>query len=213
LPDQRTEKLAEGVYAAMRMQSGDERSEYVDAPTVQKIRALSKVPNSLMYTTVWTEGWKKIAVRRLAKLAMVAEPRMVAAEAGMLRAEGFTFNETGDIVDVPRGTQEPARAEKPKGMNGLKARMDAGREREPDERPDLELTPETPTFLALAAPSIHPPGSIEWWLTQIDAADDRTRLELIREAAIDQGVDKSEDAGIFREHYAGRARDLRSSQR
>lgn len=211
----RDEKLAEGVYAACRMQSADERCEYVDAPTVQRIRALSKVPNSLMYTTVWTEGWKKIALRRLSKLVIVAEPRWLAAEQAMRQHEGFTFNEKGQVVeepketaDVPRGTS----ADRPRGMTGLGAKLAEASERAQEDgadttTPPVGMEPER-EILALPAPCAHPPGSIEWWLTQIKEAPDRLRMDAIRAAALAEHVDQTDEAATFRTAYTRRYREL-----
>lgn len=213
----RAEKQADGVYAGCRMQNGDERSEYVDAPTVQRIRAMSKVPGSLMYTTVWTEGWKKIAIRRLSKLVIVAEPRWLAAEQAMRNHEGFTFNEKGEVVeepgkpaDVPRGTPE----DRPRGMSGLAAKVKEAHERaqEPEpERPEPPVGMEPPerVLLALPAPSKHPEGSIEWWLDQVREAPTLERMDAIRVAALAAKLDQGDEADTFRTAYTRRWRAIK----
>lgn len=64
----RTEKNAIGVFAIAKLRScGDIMCEYIDAQTIQKIRQMSELPNSVMWTSLWTEGWKKSAIRRLYK--------------------------------------------------------------------------------------------------------------------------------------------------
>lgn len=215
---QRGEKTAEGVYAACRLRSGDERCEYVDAPTVQRIRGLSKVPNSLMYTTVWTEGWKKISLRRLAKLVIVAEPRWLAAEQAMRSHEGFTFNEDGQVIEdpkepsnVPRGTS----SERPRGMAGLATEIGKAHAKAQEPEPERPETPvgmqAEPTLLALPAPSDAPVGSIEWWFDQIKEAPTLERMQVIREAAFAAKVNQGEDADAFRTAYAGRSRALKQA--
>ncbi len=208
----REEKVAEGAYASVILKTGDVRTEYVDAPTIQRIRALSKLSNSLMYTTVWTEGWKKIALRRLCKLVLQGDPRLVAAEQAMQESEGFTFNEQGEPVnDVPRGTsQVPDPA---KGMAGLKEKMARKAEEQAQAPGPVENADPTqsPALLALPAPSKHPEGSIEWWCDQVLAAPDGIRLDAIKAAALGSKLDLSDDAPTFRTKFAEHRRSLKEA--
>ena len=93
-PKKRTEKHAIGVYAAARMReryykaAPEWQSTFIDADTVQKIRSMSERPNATMWVELWTEGWKKTAVRRLFKL-LPKTPSMFAAQDAMDRVEGM----------------------------------------------------------------------------------------------------------------------------
>ena len=211
---ERDERHAIGVYAAAFLAENVTRCEYVDAPTVQRIRALSKVPNSLMYTTVWTEGWKKIALRRLCKLVIQTNDRWLAAEEAMTKGEGYTFdNDTGAVVeDVPRGTSGEADAKPARGLGGLKARMETAQERVKDAQANGAPEPASPTppsLLALPAPSGHPEGSIEWWLDQVRLAPTLERMDEIKVAALEARLDQGDDADAFRSGYVRRSRQLR----
>lgn len=212
-PGQRLESKAQGAYAGCVLQGNYERSEYIDAPTIQLIRGLSKLPNSLMYTTLWTEGWKKICVRRLCKLVMQGSDRMLAAEEAQQRAEGFTFdNETGDVVaDVPRGTSEGGAESPPpsRGMAGLKTA--ATRAADAAGPPSASPEPLYAGFPALPAPTHNPEGSIEWWLEHVGAAKNGAELDAVKVMALEKHVDRSEDAGTFRSAYSRRVKELRAA--
>lgn len=109
-----------GVYAGFRWPGGRERSEYLDANMVAIIRSKSDRPGSMMWDPrqLWTEGWKKAAVRRGAKLAIQGNPRLDAAELNMRTHEGVVVD--GEAREVPRGTSPNEPPPKPrKGMSGL----------------------------------------------------------------------------------------------
>jgi recombinational DNA repair protein RecT len=209
----RDEKLAIGAYAVLRLRSGDYRAEFVDAATIQRARGMSDNPGGLMWTKFWTEGWRKVVVRRACKLAMQgaeisvgASGRLGAAEEAMTAADGVTVNEGGEVVerDVPRGTR-------PRGMAGLKEKVTAATERAASASTETELDPAPRALLALPAPSKHPEGSIEWFLDQVKGADNRERLDAVKAAALAVGLDRAEDAPIFREHFAARSRELKAA--
>lgn len=218
---QRSEKLCIGFYAGARLTTGDERAEYVDYPTEQLIRGLSKLPNSLMYTTVWTEGGKKIALRRLCKLVLIGNDRMMAAEDAMRAAEGFTFDNEGNVLEVPRGTTdapEGAGAEKAaRGMSGLGDKLKTASSATEGAAGDVGHPPpaeDRPTYLALPAPSKHPEGSIEWWLDQVQGADTRERLDTVRVGALGAKVDQDETmADAFRAAFVAKSRELKGVKR
>jgi len=75
----RTEQQAIGVYGICEFKNGSFACEYVDRSTVQTIRSMSDNPNGPMYTSLWTEGWKKIAIRRLCKTLNFATTRFTVA--------------------------------------------------------------------------------------------------------------------------------------
>jgi len=219
----RTEKNAIGAYALF-VKQGRIRTEYVDAPTIAMVRSMSDNSNGLMWTKFWTEGWRKVAVRRGSKLAMQSAgivpsggERWTAAEDAMQAADGVTLDETGAPVNVPRGTPDPAEptsgaqasAAKPRGMGGLRDRMTQATTRSQEAQTETELEPASKALLALPAPSKHPEGSIEWWLDQVHAGGSDARLDEIKVAALAAGVDRTEDADSFRRVFAERKKELR----
>lgn len=195
----RHEQAAIGVYAIVRMQDGTFRCEYVDAPTVQKIRQLSDFPNGMMWTKLWTEGWRKVPIRRICKTVMVTEPRMAAAVEAMNTVEGIGFDE------IPT-TEAEARERLSTGVTGLGEAMKQ-KAIEHDEPTDAE--PTEAITLQNPAESKHPPGTIEWWCDQIHGAEDLSRMDDIKVAAITDGVDRSDDADAFRQAYMNRCKELR----
>lgn len=197
----RNEGNAIGVYAIVKMQDGTFRCEYVDAPTVQKIRQLSDFPNGMMWTKLWTEGWRKVPIRRICKTVMVTSSRLAVAIESLNRVEGISFDETpAAITDQQDATR---------GSAGL---GDALRQRT-IEHDDLADEPEPLDAIQLSevADSKHPPGSIEWWIDQCAAADDFERLDDIKAAALADGVDRSDDADIFREQWTSRRKAIREA--
>lgn len=129
-PKERTESKAIGVYAAVIFSSGIVRSVYIDQPTIAKIRARSEFPKSLLWTTFWTEGWSKAAIRRLAKTAMNTAPRMTDALGALDKHEGIVLE--GEH-NVPRGTEAdgvepefenvPQASDPSRGMAGVKSAL------------------------------------------------------------------------------------------
>lgn len=215
----RTEKNAIGAYCMIVTGSNRIRTEYVDAPTIQLARGMSKMANGLMWTKFWTEGWRKVAVRRASKLAMQAtdflasgRPRLESAEAIMQRDDGVTIE-----GEVPRGTspngeppEDPPPA-KARGMDGLKDRMAGAATRaQAAASTPTELDPAPRTLLALPAPSKHPEGSIEWWLDQVSVAGSSLRLDEIKVAALANAVDRSDEAEAFRAAFKKRKQELRA---
>lgn len=122
----RKHEHAIGVYAGFRWPGGRERSEYLDANMVAIIRSKSDRPNSMMWDPkqLWTEGWKKAAVRRGAKLAIQGNPRLDAAESNMRANEGTIIE--GEAREVPRGTppEEGPKSRPGRGMDGLGSKLD-----------------------------------------------------------------------------------------
>jgi len=58
----------EGVYIIGRLATGETLSDWMDVATVEKIRACSDAPDSLMWKEFYEEGMKKAIVRRSLKL-------------------------------------------------------------------------------------------------------------------------------------------------
>lgn len=85
------EKNAVGVFAVAKTIHGDYLSEHVPRETVQRIRRMSDMPNSVMYhpDKLWTEGWKKISLRRLYKTMPNAPMAMSAALETLNTHEGL----------------------------------------------------------------------------------------------------------------------------
>ncbi len=85
------EKHAVGVFAVARTIHGDYLSEYVPRETIQKIRAMSEIPGAVMWhpDKLWTEGWKKAALRRLYKTLPNAPMALDVAIDSLNRHEGM----------------------------------------------------------------------------------------------------------------------------
>ncbi len=198
---QRHEGVAIGVYAVVIMTGGTVRCEYTDAPTVQKIRQLSDFPNGLMWTKLWTEGWRKVPIRRICKTVMVTNPRMAAAVNALNHSEGIGFDE------IPLALTDEHDAKR--GVAGLGDAM----KRRAIEHDDLADEPEPKDALTLQSPveSTHPPGTIEWWLDNIQAAESLQRMDDIKVAALADAMDRSADADIFRDHWASRHKEIREA--
>jgi len=101
----RTYEKAVGVYACARLRErrtlapdGAYQSVYIDRDMVLRIRALSERPDSLMWSEsgMWTEGWKKAAVRRLWKLIPKSQA-MIEAMRVLDEAEG----RVDEVVEPP----------------------------------------------------------------------------------------------------------------
>lgn len=135
-PKERVEERAIGVYAVVLFGSGVVRAEYIDSATIAKIRAKSEFPRALMWTTFFTEGWRKAAIRRLSKTAMNAAPRMTEALGALDRHEGIVLE--GEH-NVPRGTEAdgvepefenaPPPPDNSRGMAGVKSALTRAQER------------------------------------------------------------------------------------
>ena len=93
----RKESAAYGVYAMAKMSSGDFLCEFVDREMIQKIRNMSEFPNSIMWhpDKLWTQGWKKSAIRRLTNTL----PKSAALDAAISQLnayEGAHFEESDE---------------------------------------------------------------------------------------------------------------------
>lgn len=101
-PKKRTEPQAKGVYAMTKLHNGDVLCEYIDKETVQRIRAMSEFPNGTMWnpTKLWTEGWKKAAIRRLLKSPIVSSDRVDTALEVMNKYEGAAETSGDDYIDL-----------------------------------------------------------------------------------------------------------------
>jgi recombinational DNA repair protein RecT len=64
----RTIDNAIGAYCTAKTTVDDHLTTWTDRETIEQIRRMSEWPDSVMYTTLWTEGWRKIAIRRASKL-------------------------------------------------------------------------------------------------------------------------------------------------
>lgn len=58
-----------GCYAYIRLKDGQELVDYMTFDDIERIRRMSKQPNSLMWTQHWDEGGRKTVFRRLSKWA------------------------------------------------------------------------------------------------------------------------------------------------
>lgn len=234
----RIESHAVGVYACVIMQSGVVRVEYVDAPTIAKIRACSEFPGGLMWTKLWTEGWKKAAIRRLCKLANITQPHMQAALGALDRYEGVVIED-----GVPRETQDRRKRLRPstasedesaagldaKGMHGLRMSLDRSERRQSIAKDTVELDPadrepvtiETESrpdadaahdqVLIPAEDTDHPALSLEWWAEKLHAATTLDALSDLADEIRARGADRDDDADQLRAMYTARRDEIRSN--
>jgi recombinational DNA repair protein RecT len=94
--EERTEAEAIGAYAICKLVSGDYLCEYLDRETIMRIKSKSDNKKSMMWdpAQLWTEGWKKAAIRRLYKTIPKPDPRMDAAVQVMDAQEGVAVGAT-----------------------------------------------------------------------------------------------------------------------
>lgn len=197
-----------GAYAVVLMTDGSVRCEYTDAPTIARIRQLSDFPNALMWTKVWTEGWKKVPLRRIAKTTMNSAPRMAVAVDAMNRSEGIVLDGERGALPAPDTSEDEEPQQRPRGMAGLGAALNGSyRTVEPEEL-DAEPDPEpqeTPQEEP-ADQSGNPPGSIEWWCGRFGRARDHSELYELGEEL--QHISDSEDKQTLRSYYKVRWQEL-----
>ena len=98
----REHKHAIGVYAGARLATGADASVYLDRDQVERIRKLSEMPNSLMWDPgkLWSEGWKKAAIRRLWK-TLPSSTIVAAVENYMNAHEGVAIDDGERAIPVP----------------------------------------------------------------------------------------------------------------
>lgn len=102
-PKMRGESNAVGVYATVIFKNGLVRTEYMDREMVLACRKMSERPKASMWTTVWTEGWKKTCIRRMSKLTMTSCQQMLAATTAMNQHEGAIFDTEEQKEEDPAG--------------------------------------------------------------------------------------------------------------
>ncbi len=148
---------ATGVYAMVIMKSGHVRAEYLDRSQVLKIQALSEFPAGMMWNPekLWTEGWKKAAIRRVCKLTMTTCPQMIAANESLNTFEGSVFENEPEAPAALSAPQTHTDA----GMDGLQRQMherfgERGDDDRVPTRADIEQAFEANTFEA-EAPNEH----------------------------------------------------------
>lgn len=91
---ERGHKNAIGVYAVAKTKHGDFLCEYLDNDQIARIRAMSEFPGGSMWNPerVWTEGWRKAAIRRLYKTLPNPGPELETAIAVLNQTEGAVFD-------------------------------------------------------------------------------------------------------------------------
>lgn len=117
---ERTWERAVGVYAVAVLGPGSVRAEYMDSQTVERIRKLSEVPNSLMWSPegLWSEGWKKAVIRRMWK-TIPKSPAMVAAQDVLQQHEGIVLEDEKTVLPAPEKPQETISREQKGEIAGL----------------------------------------------------------------------------------------------
>ncbi len=106
----RTQHQCKGAYAICEYLNGSYSTEYVDRATLDAIRSMSDNPGSPMYTSLWTEGFKKIAIRRLCKTVAINSIRLTTATGVMNEHEGVAFE--GDVIEGEATVVDEAPVEK-----------------------------------------------------------------------------------------------------
>lgn len=97
----RKEKHAKGAVAVAKTKDGDFLCEFIDSETMQRIRKMSEMPDGAIWNPnkMWTEGWKKAAIRRLYKTLPDSSPAINTAIQIMNDNEGIAEKEiTGAVV-------------------------------------------------------------------------------------------------------------------
>jgi len=102
-PERRQEQYAIGCYTIARLSDGGVQSSYMDREQIQRCRKLSDMPNSLMWSPdkLWTEGWKKTAIRRAWKLLPLS-PAMTAAQHQLDTYEGAILDQPERDITPPK---------------------------------------------------------------------------------------------------------------
>lgn len=100
----RQQKLCIGAYAIAEYTNGSYSCEYVDRKSIEAIRSMSDNSDGPMYTTLWTEGYKKIAIRRLCKtigngISGSAAQRLSAATDILNQHEGISIPSDDDYIE------------------------------------------------------------------------------------------------------------------
>jgi len=67
-----------GAYALVEFKSGDIEFEYLTKEQIDRHRAHSKQPDSLMWKKFWEEGWRKTPIRVLSKRLPLTNPELEA---------------------------------------------------------------------------------------------------------------------------------------
>lgn len=91
---------AVGVYALVEFEDGHFDFEFLTKAQVETRKGVSKAPNSLMWTKFWEEGWRKTAIRVLAKRLPLTNPQMEKL------AEVIAKDEEGEIEVLTPGAVE-----------------------------------------------------------------------------------------------------------
>jgi recombination protein RecT len=91
---------AVGVYALVEFEDGHFDFEFLTKAQVETRRGISKAPNSLMWTKFWEEGWRKTAIRVLAKRLPLTNPQMEKL------AEVIAKDEEGELEVLTAGAVE-----------------------------------------------------------------------------------------------------------
>lgn len=111
----RQQKFCDGAYAICEYSNGSYSTEYVDRATIDTIRQMSERPNSVMYGKLWTEGYKKIAIRRLCKTISINSTRLTVALDVLNEHEGITFDpHDGRTIE---GEAQPVDDEPPEAIS------------------------------------------------------------------------------------------------
>lgn len=96
-----------GAYAILRPKGEEAYHEVMDREQIERVRAQSKAPDSLMWTKFYEEGCRKTVLRRCAKRVPMKQEESVLRT---LEADDATFTMTQEI---PAGIEQDVVAEQP----------------------------------------------------------------------------------------------------
>lgn len=132
-----------GVYATCQIiKTGECVAEVLTAEQVSRVRAASKVPGSLMWTTFWEEGWKKSAIRRMFKrLPRSSDNDCERFESAVTREDNdYDFNNQPEGGATATELQaEDVTPNKPKQTKAAAAVAAATPNPEPEAKPELDV--------------------------------------------------------------------------
>lgn len=96
----REEDYALGVFVVARLTHGLIKSMWMDTKDILAAKSKSKNQGGLMWTTFWTEGYKKAAIRRAYKTLNISNPQLDNALNILNTFEGIAEINKGDAIEV-----------------------------------------------------------------------------------------------------------------
>lgn len=192
------------VYAHIKLISGEDLIDWMSVEDVEKVRAKSKQPNSLMWKDHWDEGARKTVFRRLAKWApLSAEKANKFHEAVAAADVEFDIDKMASAIQVPEeqtslpprlselsaeAAPAPAAAGEAAGQTNEPAPTDDGQQALlPDAAPEPSAPTEEYVKEAIAPADKKKPWKIVFTSSGTLSTFDE-KVVRVAEAAVDRGV-------------------------